>query len=90
MDKILNLYEAKESEQFFVVSTPSIDLLENIGIRQGMQVTVEHRYAFGGPVLLRVEGAYSVALGKDIAQLIFVIKNELEKETNNETGQVAV
>ena len=69
----MNLYEAKRAGTFQVVSVPSIVLLENIGLRAGAQVTVENRYALGGPVLLRVEGAYCIALGKDIAKQIEVI-----------------
>ena len=38
----------------------------------GTEVTVKNRYALGGPVLLRVEGAYDLALGKDIARQITV------------------
>ena len=68
----INLYEANKSGTFRVASVPKIGLLENIGLRTGTKVTVQNRYALGGPVLLRVENAYSVALGKDIAKQITV------------------
>ena len=68
----INLYEAKKSSSFQVVSVPQIQLLENMGLRNGTQITIQNRYALGGPVLLRVEGAYDLALGKDIAQQIAV------------------
>ena len=71
-NKTANLYEAKKMGAFQVVSVPGIGLLENLGLRSGTHVTLQNRYALGGPVLLRVEGAYSVALGKDIAQQITV------------------
>jgi len=71
-NKTANLYEAKKMGTFQVVSVPGIGLLENLGLRNGTQVTLQNRYGFGGPVLLRVEGAYSVALGKDIAKQITV------------------
>ena len=90
MKKIFNLYEAKISEPFFVVSAPEITLLENLGIRQGMQVSILNRYAFGGPVLLCVDNSYNVALGKDIATLIFVVENQLDAESPSETEPVAV
>jgi len=67
-----NLYEAKKKTPIQVSSIPMIGLLENIGIRVGTNMMVKNRYAFGGPVLLLVEGAYSVAIGKDIAQQIAV------------------
>jgi len=68
----LSLYEAKKMGTFQVASVPKIGLLESMGVRIGTKITVQNRYALGGPVLLRVEGAYSVALGKDIAQQIAV------------------
>jgi len=67
-----NLYEARAKCDFRVDSVPNIGLLESLGVRAGTQVTVQNRYALGGPVLLRVEGAFSVAVGKDIAKQIAV------------------
>jgi len=72
-----NLYVADKNNRFQVTSVPDIGLLENMGVRSGTQVTVQNRYALGGPVLLRVEDAYSVALGKDIAIQIGVKKVSL-------------
>ena len=71
-NKPINLYQAKKRGNFQVASVPQIPLLENMGLRIGTQITLQNRYALGGPVLLRVEGAYSVALGKEIAQQIAV------------------
>ena len=91
MKKIFNLYEANLSEPYFVVSAPEITLLENLGIRLGMQVSILNRYSFGGPVLLCVDNAYTVALGKDIATLIFVVENQIDDDTLPEkTESVAV
>jgi len=69
---MINLYEAKKNQVFQVVSTPDIGLLENLGLRNGTRVVVESRYALGGPVLLRVENAFAIAIGKDIAIQISV------------------
>ena len=69
---LTNLYEATIHKALEVVSVPSIGLLKNLGIRCGVNIVVENRYSFGGPVLLKVEGAYSVAIGKDIATQIAV------------------
>ena len=71
-NKTANLYEAKKMGTFQVIFVPGVGLLENLGLRTGTQVTLKNRYALGGPVLLRVEDAYSVALGKDIAKQITV------------------
>ena len=68
-----NLYEAKKMGIFLVVSMPpGIGLLKNLGLRAGTKITLQNRYALGGPVLLRVEDAYSIAIGKDIAKQIIV------------------
>ena len=72
MTKIFNLYEVGKTGAFCVVSTPSIGLLESIGLRAGTEITIENRYALGGPVLLKVKDAYSLAVGKDIAKQIMV------------------
>jgi Fe2+ transport system protein FeoA len=67
-----NLYEAGKKGTFQVISAPEIGLLENLGLRTGTIIKIQNRYMLGGPVLLRVEDAYSVALGKDIAKQIQV------------------
>ena len=67
-----SLYDAEKMGMFQVVSTPGIGLLENLGLRTGTHITLQNRYSMGGPVLLRVEGAYTIALGKDIAECITV------------------
>ena len=75
----INLYEAAKKREFAVISVPDIGLLESLGIRAGSKITVQNRYALGGPVLLQVESAYSVALGKDIAKQIEVAELAGEK-----------
>ena len=75
-----SLYEAGKAGSFQVVSVPNIGLLENLGVRAGAQIRIQSRYAFGGPVLLCVEGAYSVAIGKDIAEQIEVISAAMASE----------
>jgi len=68
----INLYQGKKHGNFQVASVPQIPLLESMGLRVGTNITLQNRYALGGPVLLRVEDTYSIALGKDIAQQIAV------------------
>ena len=68
----LSLYKAKKRGTFQVASVPQIQLLENMGLRAGTRITVQNRYGLDGPVLLRVEDSYNIALGKDIAQQISV------------------
>jgi len=66
------LYEVNSNGILQVTSVPDISLLESLGLRTGTQIVILNRYSLGGPVLLRVEGAYSIALGKDIAQQVSV------------------
>lgn len=70
--KTLNLYQASKNGVFRVVSIPEIGLLENLGLRHGTRVVLQNRYSLGGPVLLRVENAFTIAIGKDIATQIEV------------------
>ncbi|MCL1993439.1 MAG: ferrous iron transport protein A [Spirochaetes bacterium] len=67
-----NLYEASKNSELEVISVPNIALLKSLGLRSGSKVELKTRYSLGGPVLLSVEGAYSVAIGKDIATQIAV------------------
>jgi len=69
---IINLYEAKRNEVFHVVSIPNVGLLQNLGVREGTKIVVQSRYKLGGPVLVRVEDSFAVAVGKDIATQIAV------------------
>ena len=68
----MNLYDAKPSDVYQIISFPKIHLLESLGLRHGTKVRVENRYRFGGPILLRVEDAFAVAIGKDVATQIGV------------------
>jgi len=76
----INLYDACKRNTFKVASIPDIGLLENLGIRVGTHIEVQTRYGLGGPVLLRVEGAYSVALGKDIAKQIELLRADVSAD----------
>ena len=72
MTDMVNLYAAKKNTPLRVASVPDMGLLQNLGLRKGTKVWVEHRYALGGPVLLTIEDTFSVAVGKDIATQITV------------------
>jgi len=72
MNKTINLYEARKNGTFQVASIPNVGLLQSIGLRTGSKVAVQHRFGLGGPVLLRVEDSFAVAIGKDVAKQISV------------------
>ena len=67
-----NLYAAKKRISLEIISAPDIALLNGLGIRKGVKIEIQDRYAFGGPVLLKAEDAYCIAVGKDIASRITV------------------
>ena len=68
----MNLYTAQKGINLQVVHVPDVGLLKNLGLRQGTKISIKHRYALGGPVLLNVEESFVVAIGKDIATQITV------------------
>jgi len=70
--KIINLYKADKNKIYQVINAPD-GLLESMGVRSGVRVEIKNRYVLGGPVLLRVEDAYSIAIGKDVAKGIQVV-----------------
>lgn len=69
---VVNLYKANKNCAYRVISVPKINLLESIGLRVGGEISIQNRYAFGGPVLIKIENAFTVAIGKDIAAQIAV------------------
>lgn len=68
----MSLYAADKAGVFQVSCVPDNGLLESIGLRVGTKISVQHRYALGGPVLINIEDSFSVAIGKDIATQITV------------------
>jgi len=77
MAMAVNLYEAKKNSILQVTSIPNVRLLQSLGLRCGTQIIIQGRYSFGGPVVLRVEDTYSIAIGKDIATQIAVKQVDL-------------
>lgn len=67
----ITLYDVKKSKKCRVKSIPDIPLLESLGISNDTIITVNNKYAFGGPVLLKVDTA-TIAVGKDVAEKILV------------------
>ena len=67
-----NLYDGKVNRLMHIVALPEISLLKSLGLRLGTSVKIQNRYRLGGPILLRVEDSFSVAVGKDVAKQISV------------------
>jgi Fe2+ transport system protein FeoA len=69
---VMSLYSAEKNNCYRVTAVPDVGLLKNLGLGVGTQVVVSQRYSWGGPVLLNVNDAFFVAVGKDIATEILV------------------
>ncbi|OON99547.1 MAG: hypothetical protein ATN35_12050 [Epulopiscium sp. Nele67-Bin004] len=69
------LYNSTNNQSYSVVKTPNIPLLNVLGIFEGSQIFKKNTYKHGGPALVLV-GNREVAVGKDIAELIEVKKQE--------------
>lgn len=67
----MNLYEAKENITYLVKSTPSVGVLNSLGVFEGSKLTKKSTYKLSGPVLVLVDSR-EVAIGKDFAILIEV------------------
>ncbi|NLM68687.1 MAG: ferrous iron transport protein A [Firmicutes bacterium] len=65
------LYDVQKNCCCRVVAMPEHPLLDSLGICSDALITVQNKYRFGGPVLLKIDTA-TVALGKDIARQILV------------------
>ena len=72
--EIISLYKAEKNSILQIVSIPNVILLEHMGLRNGARIKICNRYIFGGPVVIQVEDTYVLAIGKDVAKHIQVIK----------------
>jgi len=70
---ITNLYKAKKNTIYQIVSAPDTGGLKSLGLKIGTRIEIRNRYIFGGPVLLKVEDVYYLALGKALAEHIQVM-----------------
>jgi len=61
----VSLYDMSKNSCCRVVNIPNNTLLDSLGISKDAMIIVQNKYAFGGPVLLKVDTAL-VAIGKDI------------------------
>jgi len=68
----MNLYKVNQNSEIIIARVPKIALLKSLGICFGTRVKLLNRFPLGGAVVLRVEDAYTVALGKAVAELIEV------------------
>lgn len=65
------LYDVEKKQRYAVEKMPSLKLLNSLGMREGISVSVLTRQPLGGPVVIQI-GRRSIAIAKDIAQQIEV------------------
>ncbi|KXZ39264.1 ferrous iron transport protein A [Alkalithermobacter thermoalcaliphilus JW-YL-7 = DSM 7308] len=63
------LYELRKNQKCTIEKMPSNSLLQSLGLRQGIVVSVMSKQPFGGPIVVKV-GNRSIAVDKDIAKNI--------------------
>lgn len=67
----MTLYNLNKEDRCRIVSLPDVGLLESLGIRKGLNVSIKNKQPLGGPVILQT-GTRSIAIGRAIANEIMV------------------
>lgn len=67
----MTLYNLNKEDKCQIVSTPDVGLLESLGIRKGLKVSIKNKQPLGGPVILQT-GTRNIAIGRAIANNIVV------------------
>ncbi|TCK93251.1 ferrous iron transport protein A [Natranaerovirga hydrolytica] len=63
------LYTFNKKQSCIVEKMPQNDLLQAIGIREGVTLSILSRQPFGGPIVIKLNNR-SVAIDKNVAQEI--------------------
>ena len=67
----MSLYKMKANNRCFIESLPNVPLMNSLGFRMGIQVEVQSRQPWGGPVVVRV-GNRCIAVAREFAEQITV------------------
>lgn len=65
------LRKTKKSHRYRIGYLPEIHLLKALGIRRGIDICIQSKQPFGGPVVIRI-GNRSIAIASELADLIEV------------------
>ncbi|OPJ55827.1 FeoA family protein [Alkalithermobacter paradoxus] len=65
------LYGLKKNQKCTIEEMPSNALLQSLGLRKGIEVSVTSKQPFGGPIVVKI-GNRSIAVDKNIAQNISI------------------
>ena len=67
----MSLYTLKKNFDFVIEKMPKNELLQSMGVREGLQMKVLTRQPFGGPIIVKLRNR-NIAIDKNIAELITV------------------
>ncbi|WP_031516007.1 FeoA family protein [Desulfofalx alkaliphila] len=65
------LYALKKAHRCVIEKTPPFAILNSLGLREGITVTVKSKQPLGGPIVVEL-GNRSIAVAKDVAEKIIV------------------
>ncbi len=65
------LYELKAKQRGIIEEVPAMGLLNSLGVRKGMAVSVMSRQPLGGPIVVKL-GSTCLAMARDVAEQIEV------------------
>lgn len=63
------LYDVNDQNMYAIQEVPHNDLLESLGLRVGVNVSVLTKQPFGGPIVIKLKRR-SIAIDKNVAQQI--------------------
>ena len=67
----MSLYQLAKDKRAVVERLPAIGLLNSLGLREGVTISVVTRHPLGGPVVVNL-GNRSIAIAKAVAEAITV------------------
>ncbi|HHY90598.1 MAG TPA: ferrous iron transport protein A [Clostridiales bacterium] len=70
-EKAQSIYDAPDNFCYTITNAPELGILKSLGIVKDASVHKIMTHRLGGPVLLKVESS-NIAIGKDIAEKIFI------------------
>lgn len=63
------LYTLNKKQKCIIDDMPNVGLLQDLGLRKGMTVSVLTRHPFGGPIVVKINNR-SIAIDKNVAEQI--------------------
>lgn len=67
----MSLYKLEKTRSCIIDRMPAVALLNSLGIREGIAVSVVAKQPLGGPIVVEC-GTRSIAIARDVAEQILV------------------